>query len=91
MTDIERAIIEKAIEKIDMDALTDKIAEIVADRIIKKEFPSIPTGIPWTAPPRPIDNVVVMYGCNPVGDGFSAYDASVTVKKNSQFSKTGDL
>lgn len=88
MTDIERAIIEKAIEKIDMDALTDKIAEIVADRIIKKEFPSIPTGIPWTAPPRPIDNVTVMYGCNPVVDD-NAYDAFVTVKKNSQFSKKG--
>lgn len=86
MTDIERAIVEKAIEKIDMDALTDKIAEIVADRIMKKEFPTVPPGIPWTAPPRPIDNVVVMYGCNPVG-GDTAYDAFVTVKKNSQFSK----
>ena len=92
MTDIERAIVEKAIEKIDMDALTDKIAEIVADRIMKKEFPTVPPGIPWTAPPRPIDNVVVMYGCNPVvGDGFSAYDAFVTVKKNSQFSKKGEV
>lgn len=88
MTDIEREIIEKAIEKIDMDALTDKIAEIVADRIIKKEFPSIPTGIPWTAPPRPIDDVVVMYGCNPVV-GDADYDAFVTVKKNSQFLKKG--
>ena len=82
MTDIERAIVEKAIEKIDMDALTDKIAEIVADRIMKKEFPTVPPGIPWTAPPQPMDFVTVMYGCNPVvGDGFSAYDESITVKK----------
>jgi hypothetical protein len=65
MSKIEEAIIEKALEKIDIDALTnkidwealtDKIAEKVAEKIIKKEFidtpiiPNTPSPTPWTTP-----------------------------------------
>ena len=63
MTDIEKAIVDKVLQKIDMELLTDKIAEKVAERIIKKEMQP---QTPWITPtPWPIEPSVVMYGCTP--------------------------
>lgn len=67
-----------------MDALTDKIAEIVADRIMNKEFPTVQPGIPWTAPPpRTIEPIVAMYACIPV-DGINIPFTDFTSSKKEE-------
>ena len=41
---LEKMDLEKLIEKIGYDVLTDKIAEKAAELIVKKEYPDAPTG-----------------------------------------------
>lgn len=71
MIDIENKIIEKVIDKIDIDLLTDKIAEKVADYIIKDKVinldPVNPVN-PFVPPVNPslIPDQVLMYGCTPI-------------------------
>lgn len=80
MIDIENKIIEKVIDKIDInsiidkidiDLLTDKIAEKVADRIIKEKIvnPLDPINpiTPFVSPVNPssIPDQIMMYGCTP--------------------------
>ena len=73
MTELENKLVEKILEKIDMDKLTDMIAEKAAELIVQKEYPSIPItpgvpitpGSPWTSPTKPIEPIVVMYGVSP--------------------------
>lgn len=79
MTEIEETIVEKILEKIDIDSLTDKIAEKLAKKImgIEKDdstpdnpIPKVPD-IPWInpiRPSRPYEPIVVMYGCTPMID-----------------------
>ena len=76
MIDIENKIIEKVVDKIDIDSiidkididlLTDKIAEKVADRIIKDKvinFDPINPFVPQVNP-SPIPDQIMMYGCTP--------------------------
>lgn len=72
MTELENKLVEKILELVDMDKLTDKIAEKAAELIIQKECPNAPVfppfspGLPWTTPPSPIkDLIAVMYGVTP--------------------------
>lgn len=53
MTELENKLVERILEKLDMDKLTDKIAEKAAELIVQKEYPSIPItnpSNPWIAP-----------------------------------------
>ena len=65
MTEFENKLVEKIIEKIDMDKLTEKIAEKAAELIVQKEFPSpvfTPPDIPEIfrdGPYKPIPPIVV--------------------------------
>ena len=76
MTELENKLVKKILEKIDMDKLTDMIAEKAAELIVQKEYPSAPAapttppcpftpGRPWTSPAQPIEPIVVMYGVSP--------------------------
>ena len=73
MTELENKLVEKIMEKLDMDKLTDKIAEKAAELIVQKEYPSIPItnpSGPWIAPDptnpsNPFGPVTVMYGVTP--------------------------
>jgi len=95
MTELENKLVEKILEKIDMDKLTDKIAERAAEIIVQKEYPSSPAtpspSIPWTEPwwtPRTPNNpfapVTVMYGVVPTQfevQGNATTSASISTKK----------
>ena len=73
MTELENKLVEKIMEKLDMDKLTDKIAEKAAELIVQKEYPSTPItnpSSPWIAPQwpdkrDPFGPVTVMYGVTP--------------------------
>ena len=79
MTELENKLVEKILEKLDMDKLTDKIAEKAAELIVQREYPSspapspinpvIPNPInpinPWVSPNRPIEPIVAAYACIP--------------------------
>lgn len=70
MTELENKLVVKIMEKLDMDKLTDKIAEKAAELIVQKEYPSTPITDPvkpWIAPgsikpDHPFEDVVVAYG-----------------------------
>ena len=73
MTELENKLVEKIMEKLDMDKLTDKIAEKAAELIVQKEYPNTPIidpVKPWIAPDltnpsNPFGPVTVMYGVTP--------------------------
>lgn len=92
MTELENKLVEKILEKIDMDKLTDMIAEKAAELIVQKEYPSAPTtppcpftpGRPWTSPAQPIEPIVVMYGVSPTEFKIT----TATTEQNSESSST---
>lgn len=72
---LKSALIAEIMEKLDMDKLTDKIAEKAAELIVQKEYSSIPItnpSNPWIAPgsikpDHPFEDVVVAYGVSSSG------------------------
>ena len=86
MIELENKLVEKIMEKLDMDKLTDKIAEKAAELIVQKEYPSshiIPPIDPWIAPDptnpsNPFGPVTVMYGVTPTEFRPMSAGAAVT-------------
>ena len=66
MKDLENKLVEKILEKIDMDKLTDKIAEKAAELIVQKEYPNSPV-TPQIVQKEPWIDIFtpVMYGTIP--------------------------
>ena len=66
MTELENKLVEKILEKIDMDKLTEKIAEKAAELIVQKEYPNSPV-TPQIVPKEPWIDIFtpVMYGTIP--------------------------
>lgn len=66
MKELENKLVEKILEKIDMDKLTDKIAEKAAELIVQKEYPNSPV-TPQIVPKKPWMDIFtpVMYGTIP--------------------------
>ena len=96
MTELENKLVEKILEKLDMDKLTDKIAERAAELIVQKECPTSPIippfnpviPYPWTTPPeRPYEPITVMYGVVPTQfevQGDSTTSVSISTKKEEE-------
>ena len=66
MKDLENKLVEKILEKIDMDKLTEKIAEKAAELIVQKEYPNSPV-TPQIVQKEPWIDIFtpVMYGTIP--------------------------
>lgn len=96
MTELENKLVEKILEKIDMDKLTDKIAEKAAQLIVQKECPASPVipplnpapPYPWTTPPeRPYEPITVMYGVVPTKfevQGYATASSRISTKKEEE-------
>lgn len=95
MTELENKLVEKILEKIDMDKLTDKIAEKAAELIVQKEYPESPiippfnpvVPYPWTTPPTPREPIMVMYGVVPTQfevQSDATTSASISTKKEEE-------
>ena len=95
MTELENKLVEKILEKLDMDKLTDKIAEKAAELIVQKEYPESPVippfnpvvPYPWTTPPTPREPITVMYGVVPTQfevQGGATTSASISTKKEEE-------
>ena len=66
MKELENKLVEKILEKIDMDKLTEKIAEKAAEIIVQKEYPNSPV-TPQIVQKEPWIDIFtpVMYGTIP--------------------------